>query len=231
MVSPRLLIPLFTASWFFAAAGYLTYKGREYPRAFGRMWPIAAYLTGIGAFFVIQAINTTTFYRCTIVDCSNLGGGIAVMLAASFIARFPIGERWPDLEQPVFRGMVVLTVVTQVTLALVAPGTQVTVAHVYGFFVAGVFTIGFVLYHAVRERSRTGVSVGLSMSSCCVMGHGTAALPLVATVSLPLIGVPLAAPVLFAVLAPISLIATLAFVANVDPAERAAVEGDAGASG
>lgn len=61
----------------------------------------------------------------------------------------------------------------------------------------------------------------------CVIAHCLAALPLVLTVSIPLIVVPLGAPILLAILAPVSLIATLVLVANVERTTRAPPDEDA----
>lgn len=217
MVSPPVALPLFAAFWFFLGAGYFWYKLRSYPLVLGRLYPIALYLVGIGSFFVFQAVNNWTSYSCSVWDCTNLAGGLAVMLAASFIARFPLKERWPDYETAIFALMAAFSVGSQIALAIAAPAIQLRAAHVYAFFVAGVFSVGFIVYQGIRTKSTTGKSIGVSLSSCCVVGHGLAALPLVLTVSAPLIGVPLKAPMLFAILAPVALIAVLRFVARVEP--------------
>lgn len=219
------LMPFFAAFWFFLAAGYFGYKLRQHRKALGRMYPIALYLLGIGTFFVIQGINNVTLYSCTVVDCSNLTGGLAVMLASAFIARFPLKVYWPEHETKAFVGLVAFSLVTQVGLAFYAPGgLQIQVAHVFGFLVAGLFGVGTIIYEGIVADSTTGKSIGLSMSSCCVVGHGLASLAplgLSLVVSAPLIGVPLRAPMVFGMLAPISLIAVLAFVARVDPSAAA----------
>lgn len=218
-LDPAAVIPLFAAVWFFAAAGYLRYKQRRLPDLLGRMTPVAVYLLAIGLFFVFRAWSVVATTSCPAVDCTDLSGGVAVMLAASFIALYPLRELVPDAGRWVFFGLVWLSVLSQAVTAVVAPAIQVPLAHVYAFLVAGVFSVGYLVYDGVVNDSATETGIGMSMGSCCVVAHGLAALPLVATVTLPLVGVPLGLPVLFAVLAPVSLIAVLVFVARIEAAE------------
>lgn len=213
---PPVVIPLFASVWFFAAAGFLRYKQRQRPDLFGRMTPVAVYLLGIGLFFLFRGWSAVATTSCPVVDCTDLSGGVAIVAAASFIALYPLRELVSGAHRWVFFGLLWTAVLAQVVTAVVAPAIQVPLAQAYAFLVAGVFTIGYLLYDAATSESSTTAGVGLSMSSCCVIAHGLAALPLVATVTLPLVGVPLQLPVLFAVLAPVSLLAVLVFVTRLE---------------
>jgi len=215
-LDPAAAVPLFAAVWFFAAAGYLRYKQRQLPGLLGGMTPVAVYLLAIGTFFVLRGWSAVAPTSCPAVDCTDLLGGVAVMLAASFIALYPLRELVPRASRWVFFGLVWLSVLSQGVTAVVAPSIQLVVAHAYAFLVAGVFSAGYLVYDGAVNDSTTEAGIGMSMSSCCVIAHGLAALPLVATVTLPLVGVPLGLPVLFAVLAPVSLVAVLVFVARVE---------------
>ena len=210
------IIPLFAAAWFFAAAAYLRYKQRQLPDLIGEMTPVAVYLTAIGLFFLFRGWSAIATTSCPVVDCTDLSGGLAVVLAASFIALYPLRELLPEAYRWVFFVLMWVSVLSQVVTAVVAPSIQVSLAHVYAFLVAGVFAVGYLVYDGLTTDSATATGIGMSMGSCCVVAHGLAALPLVATVTLPLVGIPLGLPVLFAVLAPVSLIAVLTFVARVE---------------
>ena len=218
-------VPFFAAFWFFLAAGYFLYRVRSLPGSARGMYPIGAYLVGIGVFFV-RGWNTFATTSCPAVDCTQATGGLAVMLAASFIARFPLQDGWPEHERAVFAGLVAFSVVSTAVAAVYAPAVQVPMAHVFAFVVAGLFSVGYILYAAVEDDSTTGKGIGVSMSSCCVVAHGLAVLPLAVTVSVPLVGVPLGLPVLFAVLAPVSLVAVLVFFARIDPEAEAEIESE-----
>lgn len=211
------VLPLFVAFWFFLSAVVLWYEFRTMPQILDRLKPIGFYLVGIGIFFVVQAINAWTRYSCSMWDCTNLSGGIAIVLAATFIARFPMRNLWPRIEPFLFQGLAFVAVTSQFALALRAPAVQVRVAQAYGFLLAGVFSVGYLVYESLREGSSTGVSIGLSLAPCCVVGHGLAMTGVALTVSLPLLGVPVAAPMLSAVLAPISLITVLYLGVTIDP--------------
>lgn len=211
------VLPLFVAAWFFLSAGVLWYEFRTMPQILDRLKPIGFYLVGIGTFFVAQAISIYARTSCTIWDCTNLMGGIAIVLAATFIARFPMRQLWPRIEPYLFQGLAFVAVTTQFALALRAPAIQVRVAQAYGFLFAGVFAVGYLVYESFREGSSTGISIGLSLAPCCVVGHGLAMTGAALSVSLPLLGVPVAAPMLSAVLAPISLITVLYLGVRIDP--------------
>jgi hypothetical protein len=223
------LVPFFAAFWFFLAAAYFLYSVRSLPGGLARMYPIGAYLVGIGLFFVIRGWDAYATTSCAYIDCTQTFSGIAVMGAAAFIAQFPLGAAWPRYQRQGFLGLLGFAVVSQLLVGLFAPGLHLPLAHAFAFLVAGVFTIGFMLYHALAEDSAVGMGIALSMSSCCVVGHGLAMLPLAAAVSLPLVGIPLGLPVLFAVLAPISLIAVMVFVSRMGtlPAGRSGPDASA----
>jgi len=216
ILRPPVAIPLFAAFWFFAAAGFLRYKQRRRPDLLGGMTPVAVYLVGIGLFFVFRGWSALATTSCPVVDCTDLSGGIAIVVAASYIALYPLRELLPEANRWVFFGMTWTILLGQGVSAVVAPTIQVPLAQAYAFLVAGVFTIGYLLYDGATSESPTIAGVGFSMSACCVVAHGLAALPLVATVTLPLVGIPLEMPVLFAVLAPVSLVGVLAFVTRLE---------------
>jgi|GEM_PF-3076049 len=213
---PAAIIPLFAATWFFVSAAYLRYKQRQLPDLIGEMTPVAVYLTAIGLFFLFRGWSAIATTSCPVVDCTDLSGGVAVVIAASFIALYPLRELLPGAYRWVFFVLMWVSVISQAVAAVVAPSIQVPLAHVYASLVAGVFAVGYLVYDGITTDSATETGIGMSMGSCCVVAHGLAALPLVATVTLPLVGIPLGLPVLFAVLAPVSLIAVLVFVARVE---------------
>lgn len=208
--------PFFAAFWFFVSAGYLLYHLQRAPGNTRQMYPISAYLVGIGMFFVFTGWSTFATSSCALVDCTQFAGGLSVMLAASFIARFPIRDRWPDHEKAIVAVLAVISVVSTAVTAVYAPALQVPMAHVYAFVVAGLFSVGYIIYAAYVDDSPGGMGVGLSMSSCCVIAHGLAAVPLVFAVSLPLVGVSLQLPMVFAILSPISLLAVIVFFARLE---------------
>lgn len=219
-------VPFFAAFWFFLSAGYFLYRLRTLPGNASGMYPIAVYLVGIGLFFVFRGYSTFATTSCPTIDCTQTSGGLAVMLASSFIARFPLQEEWPGYERLAFWALVAVSVVATAVTAVYAPTVQVPLAHAFAFVVAGLFSVGYIGYAAIEDDSTTGKGIGLSMSSCCLVAHGLAVLPLVATVSVPLIGVPLGLPVLFAILAPVSLLGVLVFFARIDPDSDVELESD-----
>jgi hypothetical protein len=217
MVGVAKLLPFFAAFWFFVAAAVFVYKARGFPRKIRPLYPITAYLLGIGLFFVFQGYGDITSYSCPgSLSCTDLGGGLVVMVAASFIARFPLKSEFPRYADAVFAGLVVVSVVIQAFLALNRPDLLVTVANLFAFVVAGVGTVGYLGYRGLVADDPFELKVGLAIAPCCVIAHGTAGLGLVAVISLPLVGIPLATPYLFAILAPIAVIAVLAFFAQLD---------------
>lgn len=208
-------LPYVTAVWFFAAGGYLAYHRRERD-GFESMDLVVVYLLGIGLFFVLRGWEAFATTSCPAVDCTDLTSSLAVMIAAAVVARFPLRRAWPYADVWIFFLLVTFAVLSQVTAALLAPAVMLPLA--YGFAV--VVVVGFCGGYLGSQLLRGDASgERLRVDSPVVVVTG-----LIVVVSLPLLGVPLEAPLLSTVLSPVAFAAVYGLVDRVDPDEAFAGE-------
>lgn len=199
------------------AAGYFVHRLRATPDQFRTLSPVALYLGLIGLYFAVDGFAVFATTSCPGVDCTDLASGVAVMLAASFLARYPLRDAWPAADTWIFLGLVWGSVTVEVLLALIAPDLVLPVAYAVAAVVVGLVAVGYVGYQLVAGDAEDGIG-GLDPGS-----PNVAALALVVAASAPLAGVALEIPLLSAVLAPIPVAAVYLFFERVeldpDPAE------------
>ncbi len=193
-----------TAIFYFVAAAYLINKIKK--ERITILYSINVYLLGIATFFTLMG-----FFQIFNVKILALLGALAIVIGASTIARFPLKLEWPDKEK------IVYVVLLLVSIVLVGYGFtnevpfMIRVANYYAFLVAGLFTMGYILYTGfkakeVRTQSfATGVSLGL----CCVVAQGAVAIPLFPLLAISFFGITLKFPMIFALLSPIAFIYVL----------------------
>ena len=89
---------------------------------------------------------------------------------------------------------------------------MVRIANYYAFFVAGVFTMGYIFYTGIKSPAvrAESFSTGGSLGLCCIIAHAAAAIPLFPLVGFSLFGlVTLKIPMIFALSAPLALLYVL----------------------
>jgi hypothetical protein len=171
--------------------------------------PIAVYLGSISVFFVIMGLM-----QFVDVAIFSLIGAFAVMYGASYIARFPLRMIIPNRnnERFVFGTLVFVSVIlTLFNFIFRDTAMMFKVAHTFAFFIAGIFTIGYILYMGFTAEQKTvktkSISSGISLGLCCIAAHGLVGFQLLPLIAVPLFGlanIPL--PLFFAILSPISFL-------------------------
>ena len=200
---------LTTAFFYLLAASYLLYRIKIKKLAI--LYPLSVYLFGISIFFITMGLS-----KVVTSEYLLLLGALAVVLGASTIARFPLMlELRPLKERHVFLGLSIFSA----AIVFIGFFTQnimimMRLAHAYAFVVAGLFTMGYIIYSGFRTENEAvkikSIGTGVSMGLCCIVAHGLVATQLLASIALPLFGIfTLDLPLLFALLSPLAFIMVL----------------------
>jgi hypothetical protein len=194
------------AVFYFIAAAYLFQRIRK--QRVVDLYPITTYLSGISAFFFFMGLSI-------IVDASviPLLAALAVMLGASTIAKFPLRMQWPHKEKQIYYLLLAVSVAVGGYTFYFRPEIMIRAAHLFAFLVAGLFTMGYIIYYGLKSKNKIvktkSISTGTSLGLCCVIAHGLAFSQLLPLIALPLFGFTLKAPMIFAMLSPIAFILVL----------------------
>jgi hypothetical protein len=209
MVIPTDTYMFFIATLFYAiAAGYLLTRIRTSGLVI--LKSLGTYLIGISTFFLMMGL-----YQLVQAEILLFLGALAITVGASTIARFPLKLEWPSIEKIVYLILLVGSSLS-IIFSFVAHdiGTTMRFAHGYAFVVAGLFTMGYIFYAGMKAKSAIvrakSIGTATSMALCCVVAHGLVTFQLFASVAVPLFGIfTLNAPMIFALLSPISLLLVL----------------------
>jgi len=196
------------ALFFIGAAGYLVYKIRK--EALPILYPISVYLSSIATFFILLGA-----YQSSKMPVIILFASFSVMFGASYIARFPLKLINAEKEKLIF--VILLGISILIALYTYSTGTvnlQLMVANIYAFVVAGLFSMGYIIYSGLKTKNRIvklkSIGVGTSLGLCCVVAHGLAIFQFLPVIAMPFFGIfTLNAPVLFAMSAPLTFILVL----------------------
>ena len=144
-----------------------------------------------------------------------LFASFSIMFGASYITRFPLKLINPKKEKFVFIVLLGLSVILALyTFSTGDSNLQLMLANIYAFLIAGLFTIGYIIYLGLKTKNRIvkikSISTGTSLGLCCIVAHGLAAFQLLPFITLSFFGIfTLNAPVIFAMLSPIAFIFVL----------------------
>jgi hypothetical protein len=197
-----------TSFFYILAGGYLIHRIKI--KNLPVLYPLSIYLLGIAAYTFFEGLT-----RLTSVKLFLFLGTLAMVYGASNIARFPLRLRWPQMERKAYLTLLAVSLLA-VTISYFTQETKtlVRVAHGYAFLVAGVFTIGYIIYAGIKMKTQPArgktIGTGLTLGLCCVVAHGLVTFQLLATVALPLFGLAsVGLPLIFAILAPVTFILVL----------------------
>lgn len=197
-------LPYVAAVLLFAAAGYFAHRLRDRPEAYRSMLPLAIYIAGVGLFFALDGFSVFATTSCPGIDCTDLSSAIAVVLGASFVARYRLREVWPAAEVWVTLGLVWVMVVVETLAAVRAPALVLPLAFTYAIFVVGTFVVGTLAYQLLLRRDEFDP-----------WSPNVAALGLVLVATLPLIGIALEMLTVSVLLSPLPLAGAYVFFERV----------------
>ena len=203
LMSGELIIFLATAFFFIASGGYLIYKIRKSKTP--ALFPISVYFISMAVFFVLMGINYIVEDNVVIL-CASL----AMIFGASFMARIPIHFMAPGREKLIYYIFLIFGLtISLYSFTLGSAVLQLRAAHLFSFFLVGVFTVGFIFYNGFNSRHSVvrfkSVTIGIILSFYGVVGHGLTALHLMPLVIVPFVGTfDLELPMVFVVLTPIT---------------------------
>lgn len=196
-----------TAISYIIAAGFLVWKIRKEGNAV--LYPISVYLFAIASFFVL--LGFSKIYSSTLII---LFASLSVFIGASTIARLPLKMLYPKGEKSLYSILLIIALI----IALYAYSTgenqiMLVAANTYAFVLAGLFTIGYIIYMGIKSEKKRydSFATGGSLGMCCVVAHGLAATQMyypavtISLLGLANVGVPMA----FAILAPFAFIYVL----------------------
>ena len=144
-----------------------------------------------------------------------LFASFSMMFGASYIARFPLRLINPEKEKFIFVILLGISIILALyTFSTGNTNLQLMVANIYAFIVAGLFTMGYIIYSGLKTKNKIvkikSIGAGTSLALCCVVAHGLAAFQFLPFIAMPFFGIlTLNAPVIFAMSAPLAFILVL----------------------
>ena len=192
-----------SAFFYISASVYLIRKiKREHTLI---LYPISIYLLGIAIFFTLMGIFQ--IYKSAVIAFL---AALAIVIGASTMVRFPLKLELPHKERVIYIVLLILSFI------LVGYGFttgeipfMMRIAHGIAFVLAGLVTIGYIIYTGILTKSvRTqSFSTGVSLGLCCVVAHGLVAFQLFPLIGFGLLGlVTLKLPMIFALLSPLAFL-------------------------
>jgi len=174
---------LLISTFFFYLAGFIL-RRRIVRMSLHLLTPVNVYLFSIGTSFLLMAL-----YHYVPSKIILFLGIFAVTFGAAYIARLPLFLINPSKEKIIFR----ILLVTGFVLTFININQdiyqQLQYAHLYAFIVAGLFTIGYIIYRGIQQKNRkakiTSLSTGVSLGLCCVVSHGLIAFNIIPLVTIP----------------------------------------------
>jgi len=191
-----------------AAAALLHYKIKI--KNLPLLYPLVVYLGSIAFSFLLLGI-----YQLTKYSPLSLFSSFFIMFGAAYITRFPLRLITPKHEHIIFRVFFVLSII--IALYTFYNGDsyfQLRYAHIFAFVLAGLFTIGYIIYSGIKTKNRQAkiksLSAGTTLGLCCVVSHGLLAFNIIPFISLPFLSITaVELPIVFATAAAITFILVL----------------------
>ena len=208
MIPSNTYILWISAFFFILAGAFLFYRIKK--ENLFLLYPIDAYLTSIGlSFFFLSIYNLTSLKLLLFIS------SFFVMFGGAYISRLPLKLINYRNEKKIFYSLLVIAIIISLYMYYANNAAlHMRIAHIYTFILAGLFTIGYIIYSGIKSKNKAAkiksLGTGTTLSLCCFVAHGLIAFNMIPLIALPFAGlITVDLPLIFASLSAITFIIVL----------------------